>query len=160
MKNKIWFWSGQIQILTIPQYLLRPVRLQISRLPKIVQNWFCIQNLRVDLSFQEEKTVCKSVTWFKSNNNLQDAGEFRWVLTKSPKSGICPYQPPCVLYQCPLSPFPYLNTDHAFDVFFPNKCFNSILMRISAISIMEDPGIPVSYRVRTNLHVPKVQTLG
>ena len=34
-------------------------------LPKIVQNWFCIQNLCKDLSFQEKKkTVFKSVTLF------------------------------------------------------------------------------------------------
>ena len=48
--------------------------LQISWLPKIVQKWFCIQNLRMDLSFQEKKTVCKSVTWFTSyaNSRIQE----------------------------------------------------------------------------------------
>ena len=29
--------------------------LQISQLSKIVQNWFCIYHLRMDLSFQEKK---------------------------------------------------------------------------------------------------------
>ena len=29
----------------------------ISRPPKIVQKWFCIQNLRIDLSFQEKKII-------------------------------------------------------------------------------------------------------
>ena len=50
---------------------------QISWLPKTVQNWFCIQNLRMDISFQEKKAVCKSVTWFKSYNNSSDTGELR-----------------------------------------------------------------------------------
>ena len=31
--------------------------LQISQPPKIAQNWFCIQNLHMDLSFQKKKTV-------------------------------------------------------------------------------------------------------
>ena len=31
--------------------------LTISRPPKIAQKWFCIQNLRMDLSFQKKKTV-------------------------------------------------------------------------------------------------------
>ena len=43
----------------------------ISWLPKIVENWFYIQNLRMDLSYQE-----KSVTWFKCYNNSSDTGEF------------------------------------------------------------------------------------
>ena len=30
---------------------------QISQPPKIAQNWFCIQNLHMDLSFQKKKTV-------------------------------------------------------------------------------------------------------
>ena len=59
--------------------------LQISWLPKIVQKWFCIQNLRMDLSFQEKKTVCKSVTWFTSyaNSRIQ---ENSWVFFKRPVS--------------------------------------------------------------------------
>ena len=50
---------------------------QISRPHQIAQNWFCIQNLGLDLSFQEKKAVCKSVTWFKSYNNSSDTREFR-----------------------------------------------------------------------------------
>ena len=42
---------------------------QISLLPNIAQKWFCMQNLRMDLSFQEKNAVCKSVTWFASYNN-------------------------------------------------------------------------------------------
>ena len=37
--------------------------LWISQLPKITQNWFCIQNLCMDLSFQEKKTIKKSDNW-------------------------------------------------------------------------------------------------
>ena len=29
--------------------------LQISQLPKVAQNWFCIQNLHMELSFQMKK---------------------------------------------------------------------------------------------------------
>ena len=36
----------------------------ISPPPKIAQNWFCIQNLHTDLSFQKNKLVKKSVYWF------------------------------------------------------------------------------------------------
>ena len=50
--------------------------LQISQLQKILQNWFCIQNLCMDLIFQEKTTVCKSVTWFTSYNNFRVNGEF------------------------------------------------------------------------------------
>ena len=53
--KKIWIYH--INLLQKPHFVL-----QISRLPKIVQNCFCIQNLRMDLSFQEKKTACKSVT--------------------------------------------------------------------------------------------------
>ena len=42
---------------------------QISLLSNIAQKWFCMQNLRMDISFQEKKTVCKSVKWFTSFNN-------------------------------------------------------------------------------------------
>ena len=42
---------------------------QISLLPNIAQKWFCMQNLHMDLSFQEKKTVYRSVTWFTSYNN-------------------------------------------------------------------------------------------
>jgi len=35
--------------------------LQISQPPKFAETRFCIQNLRVDLSFQEKKTIYKSV---------------------------------------------------------------------------------------------------
>ena len=38
---------------------------QISFLPNIAQKWFCMQNLRMDISFQGGKN-CKSVTWFTS----------------------------------------------------------------------------------------------
>ena len=37
---------------------------QISQPPGIAQNWSCIQNLPMDLSFKEEKTVCNFVLWF------------------------------------------------------------------------------------------------
>ena len=36
---------------------------QISQPPKVAEKWFCIQNLRMDLSFQEKKTICKSDRW-------------------------------------------------------------------------------------------------
>ena len=39
--------------------------LQISQLPKVAQNWFCIQNLHMELSFQKKKTVLKSIHWFR-----------------------------------------------------------------------------------------------
>ena len=35
-----------------PHFVLR-----ISRPPSIVQKWFCIQNVRMDLSFQEKKMI-------------------------------------------------------------------------------------------------------
>ena len=38
--------------------------LQISQPPIIAQKWFCIQNLHMDISFQQKKAVCKSVPWF------------------------------------------------------------------------------------------------
>ena len=41
--------------------------LLISWSPKIAQKWFCIQNLRLDLSFQEKKTIWKSNAWFTRN---------------------------------------------------------------------------------------------
>ena len=37
--------------------------LQISWPPLIAQKWFCIQNVRMDLSFQEKKTIGKSDIW-------------------------------------------------------------------------------------------------
>ena len=37
---------------------------QISQPRGIAQKWFCIQYLRMDLSFQQKQTVCKSVPWF------------------------------------------------------------------------------------------------
>ena len=68
--KKIWFYH--INLSQKSHFVL-----QISWLPKIIQNWFCILNLHMDLSFQEKKTVCKSVTWFTSYTNSQDKGEFR-----------------------------------------------------------------------------------
>ena len=50
---------------------------QKSQLPEITQKWFCIQNLGMDLSFQEKKTTCKSVTCSSSYSNSSDTGEFR-----------------------------------------------------------------------------------
>ena len=38
--------------------------LQISQPPKIAQNWGCIQNSHMDLSFQKKQTVQNSVYWF------------------------------------------------------------------------------------------------
>ena len=38
---------------------------QISQPPNIVQKWICILNLQMDLSFQEKKTACKSITWLQ-----------------------------------------------------------------------------------------------
>ena len=38
--------------------------LQISQPRGIAQKWFCIQYLRMDISFQQKQTVCKSVPWF------------------------------------------------------------------------------------------------
>ena len=37
---------------------------QISQPPGLAQKWFCIQNLRMDLSVQQKQTVCESVFWF------------------------------------------------------------------------------------------------
>ena len=31
---------------------------QISHHPKIAEKWFCTQNLRMDISFQEKKIFC------------------------------------------------------------------------------------------------------
>ena len=61
-----------INLLQKPHFLF-----QISRLPKIVQNCFCIQNLPMDLSFLEKETAYKSVTQFTSYSNSRDTGEFR-----------------------------------------------------------------------------------
>ena len=103
LKNKIWFWSWQIQIQQVSYFLYLDCFakyaivqntkknwfyhinlsqksnfiLQISQLQKILQNWFCIQNLCMDLIFQEKTTVCKSVTRLKNQNNFPDTGEFR-----------------------------------------------------------------------------------
>ena len=49
---------------------------QISQPPERTQNWFCIQNLPMDLSFQGKKMVCNSVAWFTSYNSSCDIGEF------------------------------------------------------------------------------------
>ena len=75
--KKIWFYH--INILKKSDFVLR-----ISWLPKIVHNWFCFQNLRMELSFQEKKTACKSVTWFTSYHNFSDTGEFRRFFFKNP----------------------------------------------------------------------------
>ena len=45
---------------------------QIYLPPNITQKWFYIQNLQRGLSFQEKRTVCKSVTWRTSNTNSQE----------------------------------------------------------------------------------------
>ena len=37
----------------------------------------CIKNLQMDFSFQENKTVCKSITWFTSYINSPYTGEFK-----------------------------------------------------------------------------------
>ena len=37
---------------------------QISQPNVFVQQWFCIQNLRMDLSVQQKQTVRESVFWF------------------------------------------------------------------------------------------------
>ena len=50
---------------------------QISQPPERTQNWFCIQNLPMDLSFLEKETAYKSVTWFTSYGNSRDTGDFR-----------------------------------------------------------------------------------
>ena len=43
----------------------------------------------MDLSFQEKKAVCKSVTWFKSYNNSSDTGEFRRFFKHPVGVGCC-----------------------------------------------------------------------
>ena len=53
-----------------------PFVFQISQSSNIGQKWFCIQNLQMDFSFQEKKTVCKSVKCFTSYSNSCDTGEF------------------------------------------------------------------------------------
>ena len=50
---------------------------QISKPPNIILKWFCIQNLQIDLRFQEKRMVCKSIIWFTSYSNCIDPGEFR-----------------------------------------------------------------------------------
>ena len=57
---------------------------QISQPPNIGQKWFCILNLHMDLSFQEKKTACKSVTWFSIYGNYRNTGEFRRFFFKHP----------------------------------------------------------------------------
>ena len=54
-----------------------PFVFQISQSSNIGQKWVCIQNLQMDFSFQEKKTVCNSVAWFTSYINICDQGEFR-----------------------------------------------------------------------------------
>ena len=53
-----------------------PFVFQISQSSNIGQKCFFIQNLQMDFSFQEKKTVCKSVKCFKSYSNSRDTGEF------------------------------------------------------------------------------------
>ena len=67
--KKIWFYH--INLSQKPHFVLH-----ISQLPKIIQKCFCIQNLRMDLSFQEKETVCKSVTWFTSYTIQNNSGVF------------------------------------------------------------------------------------
>ena len=44
--------------------------LQIFQLPKIVQNVFSIQNLRMDLSFQKKKNSLEICFWFWNERNI------------------------------------------------------------------------------------------
>ena len=48
--------------------------LQISQPPTITQKLLCIQNVRMDLSFQEKKTICKSVFGYQVINQT------RWLI--------------------------------------------------------------------------------
>ena len=69
-------WSGQLEVtlrLSGPLCVILFMNLcvkknhfvsQTSQPPQIVQKWFCIQNVRMDLSFKEKKTVCNFVVWF------------------------------------------------------------------------------------------------
>ena len=57
---------------------------KISQPPNMAQKWLCIQRSQMDLSFQERKTVCNSVSWFTSYNNFRDTGEFRRFFFKRP----------------------------------------------------------------------------
>jgi len=59
---------------------------QISQPPNIGQKWFCILDLRMDLSFQEKKMACGSVTWFTVCSGSRDTGEFRRFFLKRPVS--------------------------------------------------------------------------
>ena len=62
LQNKMRFWNRSIHILFVSNPESHFV-LKISRPPNITQKWFYIQNLRMDLSFQEKKTIWKSDTW-------------------------------------------------------------------------------------------------
>jgi len=57
---------------------LVPVHQPITKVPKIVQNWFCIQ----------KKSDCRSVAWFESYNNSSD----------KENSGFL-FQTPCIFRQ-------------------------------------------------------------
>ena len=80
----LWFNETNLE----PQVLLQvsmninlstsepPFVFQISQSSNIGQKWFCIENLQMDFSFKEKKTVCKSVKWFTNYSNSCDTGEF------------------------------------------------------------------------------------
>ena len=53
-----------------------PIVSQISQPPEIIQKWFCIHNLPMNLSFQRKKIVCNSLAWFTSYSHSYDIGEF------------------------------------------------------------------------------------
>ena len=50
---------------------------QIYEPPNIGQKWFCIQNIPMDLRFQEKKKGFKYVTSLTIYSNSWDTGEFR-----------------------------------------------------------------------------------
>ena len=75
-QNMKYFKRKRKWFITLTYFRKPHFVLQISRPHKIAKKWFCIHNLRLDLSFQEKKTVCNSVAWFTSYNSSRDMAEF------------------------------------------------------------------------------------
>ena len=48
----------------------------LSLLPYITKKWYCIQNLRMNLSFQEKKTILKSDTWLPRYQGKTQSNSF------------------------------------------------------------------------------------
>ena len=66
ISRPLWCWWEHFMSILIWTCLFRKFVLSFKHLnpPKIANNWFCIYNLHMDLSFQKKKTAKKSVYWF------------------------------------------------------------------------------------------------